>query len=112
MRSSPVYGVSTPPLKKYVTCAYFSVSAHSQLRESERSDVFAEAHRHRLWRKGDGKLPEFVAITRQTDERRKLRRTGPRESVERLGRQRTRQLAGAVGTEVHEDDAARATRCR
>ena len=26
-RSSPGYGVSTPPLKKYVTCAYFSVSA-------------------------------------------------------------------------------------
>src|SRR5206468_7199708 len=26
-RSSPGQGVSTPPLKKYVTCAYFSVSA-------------------------------------------------------------------------------------
>jgi hypothetical protein len=26
-RSSPSYGVSSPPLKKYVTCAYFSVSA-------------------------------------------------------------------------------------
>src|SRR5208282_3437076 len=28
MRSSPLNGFSTPPLKKYVTCAYFSVSAH------------------------------------------------------------------------------------
>ena len=27
MRSSPGYKASTPPLKKYVTCAYFSVSA-------------------------------------------------------------------------------------
>ena len=26
-RSSPGQAVSTPPLKKYVTCAYFSVSA-------------------------------------------------------------------------------------
>src|ERR1700679_617827 len=26
-RSSPSYGVSSPPLKKYVTCGYFSVSA-------------------------------------------------------------------------------------
>ena len=27
MRSSPLFGSSTPPLKKKVTCAYFSVSA-------------------------------------------------------------------------------------
>ncbi len=27
IRSSPAYGTSMPPLKKYVTCAYFSVSA-------------------------------------------------------------------------------------
>ena len=26
-RSSPAFGASTPPLKKKVTCAYFSVSA-------------------------------------------------------------------------------------
>src|SRR3954469_15949214 len=26
-RTSPGYGSSTPPLKKYVTCGYFSVSA-------------------------------------------------------------------------------------
>ena len=26
-RRSPAYGVSSPPLKKYVTCGYFSVSA-------------------------------------------------------------------------------------
>src|SRR5437660_471441 len=27
MRSSPGYGCSRPPLRKYVTCGYFSVSA-------------------------------------------------------------------------------------
>ena len=27
MRVSPSHSASTPPLKKYVTCAYFSVSA-------------------------------------------------------------------------------------
>jgi hypothetical protein len=32
MRSSPGKGVSTPPLKKYVTCANFSVSATRRLR--------------------------------------------------------------------------------
>ena len=26
-RTSPSYGFSSPPLKKYVTCGYFSVSA-------------------------------------------------------------------------------------
>ncbi len=31
-RSSPPNGFSMPPLKKYVTCAYFSVSATRRLR--------------------------------------------------------------------------------
>ena len=36
-RSSPVNGCSRPPLKKYVTCAYFSVSAQRSCRRPARA---------------------------------------------------------------------------
>src|SRR5437763_930185 len=42
MRSSPGNGASAPPLKKYVTCAYFSGSAARRLRM--RSCTIAKHH--------------------------------------------------------------------
>ncbi len=75
-----------------------------QLGEPERGHVLAEAHRDRLRREGDRKTGELVAVARQADEGRELRHAAPREAVESVRGQRARQLAGAIGAEIHEHD--------
>ncbi len=49
-RSSPGNGVSTPPLKKYVTCGYFSVSAMRSWRLAGLGDDLPEDLLERLRR--------------------------------------------------------------
>ena len=41
-RSSPGYSFSTPPLKKNVTCAYFSGLGNAELGHTQIGDIFAE----------------------------------------------------------------------
>ena len=45
MRVSPGHSSSTPPLKKYVTCAYFSVSATWSWRAPAAASVSASVYR-------------------------------------------------------------------
>ena len=63
MRRSPAHSSSRPPLKKYVTCAYFSVSATC----SWRIAVLGADLGHRLvdllLLEGDGAV-EVVPVTR------------------------------------------------
>ena len=97
-------GASRPPEKKNVTCAYFSVSAMRSCVQAERREVFAERVLHRLRRirdRGDG---EAFLVLGQRDERRQARPARALEAGEIGIDERMRNLARAIGAEVHEDD--------
>ena len=103
MRSSPGNGFSTPPLKKYVTCAYFSVSATRRFLNSSSVKTLA-----RMCSSFSG--PEHVAQPRpgffvlgHADERQIFRARGIGELVEAGFDKRFGDLAGAVGAEIKED---------
>src|SRR6202020_1491499 len=87
-RSSPSYGVSSPPLKKYVTCGYFSVSATCSWR-SCRAAITAPivvAGRSGANATGYGQPSSYSVILA--------------ELVERRRRERQRDLPHPIGPEV------------
>jgi hypothetical protein len=97
-----VFSASTPPFRKNVTCAYFSVSAvwscfrPCSARTSARTSlgvVLGNATLHL----------ERGVVLRQRDEVDELGRLLAREPLEVGIREGARHLAGAVGTEVEED---------
>ena len=107
-RSSPGNGASRPPLKKYVTWAYFSVSATWNCRQPASDDRLRRASAPP--RAGRRPRPAGRPRTRSSS-----RRGGPRGAGRPSGAarskssnaglgQRVRQLAGAVGPEVAVDD--------
>ena len=67
MRSSPGYGSSTPPLKKYVTWAYFSVSASRRFVDAGPGPDVGEDVRELLRREGDGQA-EVLLVLGEADE--------------------------------------------
>ena len=90
MRFSPGHASSTPPLKKYVTCAYFSVSAAWSCRSPALRDDLGERLGHVLLGEGDG-AGDVV------------RGSGSSSSGRRRARAAAGELAAAVGPEVEED---------
>ena len=76
----------------------------AQLLSSQARNVFAKAVADRLRRERDGKLREFLAIGREAHVSPELRHPGAGERAEGGVGQRTRDLARAVGAEVHEHD--------
>ena len=90
MRVSPGHSSSTPPLKKYVTCAYFSVSATWSWRAPAAASVSASVHRHLLLAERD----RHVEVGRVARHRRYVE-----PFVDELGR----ELPASVGAEVEQD---------
>ena len=108
MRSSPGQGASTPPLKKYVTWAYFSVSATWNWRQPASEKAWA-SERASSGREGDLDRQARLVLGHRHDEevaRRRRARRAPsgRSRRSRRRRQRVGQLAGPVGAEVAVDD--------
>ena len=98
MRSSPLNGSSTPPLKKNVTCAYFSVS---EMRSCVLS--FFAIHSPKVfagWIRAWGF--DIRCIFGQLDEI-NLRHFLTGETVEIAVDEGAGDFARAIGTEVHED---------
>ncbi len=97
-----------PPLKKYVTCAYFSVSATWNWRQPGLAERLGQRPR-RLGREGDEDRQSLLVRGHRHDEevsgRRTSRGRSPVEALEvRPVGERVRQLASAVGAEVQVDD--------
>ena len=102
MRSSPGQAASTPPLKKYVTWAYFSVSATWNWRQPRPGDDLGKA-RHDDRRVGHLDRQARLVLGQRHDGG--AGRVGA--AVERLKSvvdEGVGQLAGAVGAEVEVDD--------
>ena len=98
----PARRASTPPLKKYVTWAYFSVSATWNCAPPLRGDHLGEAGHH-LRREGDlHRQPSSYSVSVTT--RQRGRAALRREARERRVHQRVGQLARPVGAEVEVDD--------
>ena len=76
----------------------------AQLSKSERGEIFAERVVHRLRCERDRAGAETFLILRQGDERRQFDFARTRKSAEVRVDERMRQLARAIGAEVHEDD--------
>ena len=100
MRSSPGKGGSTPPLKKYVTWAYFSVSATWSWRLPSREKVRRQrVDDQRPERDGDRQLLGRLVLG-ERDHQEVARPRAAVERVEVAARQRLGQLPRPVGTEV------------
>ena len=90
MRVSPSHSRSSPPLKKYVTCAYFSVSATWSWRAPALREHLGERVLDALLLERDG-AREVRAVA------------GHRRQVDPGLEQPLRELARTVGPEVEED---------
>ena len=101
-RSSPAFGVSAPPLKKNVTCAYFSVSAMCSCRRPASASTSASTLLGQVLGEGDRRRDRRVVLG-EADEAH-AGNDGPLEPVERRVDERARDLARPVGAEVEEDD--------
>ena len=90
-RTSPSYGSSSPPLKKYVTCGYFSVSATCSCVSPRPAMTVASVTVGPRGREGDRVRPALLVLGQR------------RVAVDaRLG-QRLGDLAHPVGAEVERD---------
>ena len=89
-RVSPSHSASSPPLKKYVTCAYFSVSAACSWRMPAPLSISASVSAHLLLRERDRRR-DVLGVPRH------------RRQVDARLEQPPRELAAAVGPEVEED---------
>ena len=92
MRLSPGFSSSAPPLKKYVTCAYFSVSATWSWRNPCSASTACERLGHDLLGE-HGRAVLVVGVP------------GHRRQVEARVEQDARELPGPVRPEVEEDHA-------
>ena len=99
-RSSPGFGASTPPLKKKVTCAYFSVFRDAQLGDAVLGEVFAQGIVQRLRLEGDIQVGERRVVLRHGDVGHGLVAALAREAIEFRVDQRARDFAGAVGRKL------------
>ena len=107
-RSSPGHAVSMPPLKKYVTWAYFSVSATWNWRQPGLAERLGQRARG-LGRERDEDRQALLVLGHRHDEEILRAPDGPRAtSVEPVERravgERVGQLPRAVGAEVQVDD--------
>ena len=118
MRSSPGKGFSTPPLKKYVTCAYFSVSATRRFRSVDvRHHVGKDVVER--FRRDNVRQRELGIVLRHANIFQVLRHTCARDDgIESLGigkiaagigghtaiaAQRSSDFANAIGAKVEAD---------
>ena len=101
-RVSPAFGVSAPPLRKNVTCAYFSVSAMWSWRRPCSARTSARTCSGRSLGNATG-----AGIVGSYSVRHTKRSCGTDRALEALERrvgERARDLAGAVRAEVEEDE--------
>ena len=103
-RRSPVYGVSSPPLKKYVTCGYFSVSATCSCVAPRSASTCESVTFGPLGRERDRVRPVLVVLG-HAGVALDRRRAAAVDLAERRIRERERDLAHAVGAEVERDHA-------
>ena len=89
-RVSPSHSDSSPPLKKYVTCAYFSVSAAWSCRSAGRAQRFRERVDDFLLGEGDRRVDV-------------LRVPGHRRQVDAPLEQASGELPPPIRSEVEED---------
>ena len=108
LRSSPGQAASTPPLKKYVTCAYFSVSATWNCVQPASLKAWASDRASSGPKATSDRQADLVLAHRDDEE---VRRAPARPAglvrskrVERGLGQRVGELPGAVGAEVDVDD--------
>ena len=95
-------GCSTPPLKKKVTWAYFSVSRDAELFYAVLAQVFAQGIFQRLRLISHMDIREGLVILRHGDEIH--REVFPRKAGEFRIDEGAGDLPGPVGAEIEEDD--------